>query len=63
MSTPNYWDLVEEEEEEKGEVTTTSVEEGNSRDTQKLTNESKSFKADKPFVSKKQVITLEKAAS
>nr|AXB54821.1 polyprotein [Pinus nigra virus 1] len=60
MSAPNYWDLEEEEEREAAE---TSAGEGTSRDTGKLTSESsKTFKAEKPFESKKEVMTLEQAA-
>ena len=64
MSTPNFWDL--EEEEDKRKTTASSAGEGTSRDTGKLTSETKStksFKVDKPFESKKEVMTLEKVAS
>lgn len=61
MSAPNYWDLEEEEEEK--EAAETSVGEGTSRDTGKLTSvSSKNVKTEKPFESKREVISLEQAA-
>lgn len=62
MSAPNYWDQEEEESEEA--VTANSEEESTSKNTGKLTSEKKeAYKIDKPFVSKKEVMTLDQATS
>jgi len=54
----------QEEEESEEAVTATSVEESTSKNTGKLTSAKKEvYKTDKPFVSKKEVMTLDHAAS
>jgi len=58
MSAPNYWDQEEEEA-----VTATSAEESTSKHTGKITSERETYKTNKPFVSKKEVMTLEQATS
>ena len=65
ISTPNYWDL-EEDEEDRKEAAQSSAGEGTSIDVGKLTSDTKSsktFKIDKPFESKKEVMTLEQAVA
>jgi len=54
MSTPNYWDKEEEEEDIEEEITATSAEESTLKTSGKSTRvKEEAYKAEKQFASKK----------
>lgn len=64
MSTPNYWDREEEDEDIEGAFIATSAEGSTSKPSSKFSSvKGEGYKADKKFSSKKEIMTLDQETS